>query len=85
MYFEVLLCCILPDKSDKFLRDMRRKNTRNSIVGRKIKACKLIKFVIGKPFYALSNFSFLKFMEQLLSFLSTRLLSFSVIICVFNT
>jgi len=75
MYVEVMLCCIMPDKSDKFLLVMRRKNTRSSTVGRKIRACKLIKWAVGKPFYTLSNFSFLIFMEQLLSFLSTLLLS----------
>jgi len=42
MYFEVLLCCILPDKAAKFLKVMRRKNTRKPILGRQVRTCKLI-------------------------------------------
>jgi len=75
MYFETLLWSILPENSAKLLRVMRRKNTRKSIVGKKIRAGQLIEGGLGKPFYTLSRYSFLIYMEQLLSFLSTLLLS----------
>jgi len=75
MYVEVLLCCILPDSSGKLLGILHSKYKRNSIFGKRVRAFKLIKWGIGKPFYTLSHFSFLIFIEQLMSFLFTLLLS----------
>jgi len=75
MYLETLLWSLLPEKSAKFLRIMRRRNTRKSTLGKKLRACQLIEGGLGKPFYTLSRYSFLIYMEQLLSFLSTLLLS----------
>jgi len=76
MFTQVLMWTLLPTKSAKFLRVMRCRNTRNSIMGRRIRASKLIQSGLGYPYYRLSKISFLIFMQQLLSFLATLLLSF---------
>jgi len=75
MFVEVKLFWILPVKSKCLLKLVYIRNKRKSIINREIRSCKLVKWEMGKPFYTLSNFSFLIFMEQLMSFLFTLLLS----------
>jgi len=73
---EVIIYASLPEKAEAFLLLMRRNNVRRSVISKGVKSCWNLQLEAGKPFFTISHVSsFLMYMEQLLSFLTTFLLS----------
>jgi len=75
MFMEVLALSCLPDKANEFLIVISKNNVRKSVISKTVRSCWKLKLEVGKPFFTISHFSFLLYLQQLSSFFTTLLLS----------